>query len=36
LNISCVITGFIACFHLMTARSKALMDQGCRAARLAQ
>jgi len=36
LNISCVITGFIACFHLMTARSKALMDQGRRAARLAQ
>ena len=36
LNISCVITGFIACFHLMTARSEALMDQGRRAARLAQ
>ena len=36
LNISCVMTGFIACFHLMTARSKALMDQGRRAARLAQ
>ena len=36
LNLSCVITGFIACFHLMTARSEALMDQGRRAARLAQ
>ena len=36
LNISCVMTGFIACFHLMTARSEALKDQRRRAARLAQ
>ena len=36
LNITCVITGFIACFHLMTARSEALKNQRRRAARLAQ
>ena len=36
LNISCVMTGFIACFHLMIARSEALKDQRRRAAKLAQ